>query len=267
MSDDDVPIAPPSEANAALFDARYRWVILFALQWLREVPEVDLDDPDQLDAAYHFASTFVQAYCRERRLGAKLDPMRVSAVAGSKVARATVLDLLLDWRASRSTTPSCWDFLATEGAAARIEKALRSRDASLDPAEIDRLAREKRKGFAQSFGVEARITDAHVSAAGEVRVALAFEQDIAIGAGDLADLAINGVPLPGARLDDVRRVEDGSVKVAARIVASAPATSVSTLRSLPMTVEATTADGVRVEAFKARAGVTERPSAAGGGSS
>lgn len=266
MSDDDLATAPPSEAEAALFDARYRWVLLFALQWLREVPEVDLDEPEQLDAAYHFASTFVQAYCRERRLDAKLDPMRVSAVAGSKVTRATVLDLLLDWTRSRAETPSCWDFLATEGARARIEKALRSRDASLDPAEIDRLAREKRKGFAQTFGVQARITEAHVSAAGEVRVRVAFEQDIALAAGDLADLAINGVPLPGARLDEVRRVEDGGVKAAARIVATAPAAAVSALRSLPMTVEATTADGVRVEAFKARATTMERPSAAGGSS-
>jgi hypothetical protein len=266
MSDDEIPAAPPPDGDVPLFDARYRWVLLFALRWLREVPEVDLDEPEQLDAAYHFASTFVQAYLRERRLGAKLDPMRVSAVAGSRVARAVVLDLLLDWRRCRDETPSCWDFLASEGAKARIQKALRSRDPSLEPAEIERLAREKRKGFAQSFGVQARVTEAHVSSSGDVRVSVAFEQDIALGAGDLADLAINGVPLPGARLDDVRRVADGSVKVEARITASAPAADLAALRSLPMTVEATTADGVRLEAFKASAAALERPAAAGGSS-
>jgi hypothetical protein len=264
MTEDETTTAAPAEGDLSLFDARYRWVLLFALRWLREVPEVDLDEPAQLDAAYHFASTFVRAYVRERRLSAKLDPMRVSAVAGSKVTRATVLDLLLDWLRARDKTPSCWDFMATEEARARIERALHTRDASLEPAEIERLAREKRKGFAQTFGLSARITEAHVSPAGEVRVHVAFEQDIALGAGDLGDLVINGVPLPGAQLGEVRRIGDGSVKVVAVISAKAPASASAALGSLPMSLEATTTDGVRVEAFKARAAVVARPAATGG---
>ncbi len=245
---DDVTLT--AEGDLSLFDARYRWVLLFALRGLRDVEQIDLDDPEQLDAAYRFTSTFVQAYVRERRLATKLDAMRVSAIAASQSTRAVVLDMLMDWSRLRATVPDWRDFPTTGAGRERIERALRSRDPSLEPAEIERLAREKRKDFAKSFGLQARITEATVSPLGEVRVHIAFEQDIKLTSAALKALEINGVPLPGARLGDVRQITGDGVKVRAVISASAAPQTAGALRSLPMTITATTEEGVRIEAFK-----------------
>lgn len=91
---------PPSTfvpPELPLFDERYRWVLLRALRWLRDVPEVNLDEAEQLDAAYGFLSSFVQEYVRERGLANKLDAMKVAVVAESNPARATVEKILVNW--------------------------------------------------------------------------------------------------------------------------------------------------------------------------
>lgn len=88
-------------AGLPLFDERYRWVLLHALRWLRDVPGVDLDDPEQMEAAYGFLSAFVQEYVSGRGLVARLDPMRVAAVAESAAARSTVENILIDWLSSK----------------------------------------------------------------------------------------------------------------------------------------------------------------------
>jgi len=88
-------VASPGELP--LFDERYRWVLLHSLRWLREVPTVNLDEAEQLEAAYGFLSGFVQEYVRRRGLTAKLDPMKVAVVAESIPARTTVEKILLSW--------------------------------------------------------------------------------------------------------------------------------------------------------------------------
>lgn len=94
-------LSPASAGELPQFDARYRWVLLFCLQWLREVPQVDLDDPEQLDAAYGFMSSFVQEYVQRRGLSGKLDPMKVAAIADSPAARSTVEKILVKWMESK----------------------------------------------------------------------------------------------------------------------------------------------------------------------
>ncbi len=84
-----------------LFDERYRWVLLHALRWLRDVPAVDLDDPEQLDAAYGFLSAFVQQAVQKRALVVRLDAMKVAAIAESSSARSTVEDILVNWLAAQ----------------------------------------------------------------------------------------------------------------------------------------------------------------------
>ena len=91
--------ADPGEL--ALFDERYRWVLLQALRWLRSVPEVDLDEAEQFDAAYGFLSGFVQDFARRRGLADKLDPVKVAIVAESGPARSTVETILLHWIKSK----------------------------------------------------------------------------------------------------------------------------------------------------------------------
>jgi hypothetical protein len=84
-----------------LFDERYRWVLLQSLRWLRQIPEIDLDEAEQLDAAYGFLSGFVQDAARRRGIAGKLDAVKVAIVAESDSARATVEKILLDWVKSK----------------------------------------------------------------------------------------------------------------------------------------------------------------------
>lgn len=97
MADTMPPPDAPTPDELPLFDERYRWVLLQSLRWLREVPEVNLDEAEQLDAAYGFLSGFVQEYVRKRGLVAKLDSMKVAVVAESNPARSTVEKILLRW--------------------------------------------------------------------------------------------------------------------------------------------------------------------------
>jgi hypothetical protein len=239
------PIA--ADGTVPLFDARYRWVLLFALRWLREEPDLglDLDAPEQLGLAYALLSKMVQEHVRERRLGGKLDPMRVSAIAESRSVRQTVEDIL------RREHPADWkSMVAGPEVRQLIEQGVRTADPSLEPEELDRRARDRRMEFARAFGLHARITDVDISTEGGVRVHVAFEQDIAFEPDDLKALEINGVPLAGAQLVDVRRNESGSPKVQAVIAVNVDKGSIASLKSLPMSVTATTSNDVRVQAIK-----------------
>src|SRR5688572_10698698 len=129
---DDLEI-PASEGPVAadgtvpLFDARYRWVLLFALRWLREEPDLglDLDAPEQLGLAYALLSKMVQGHVRERGLGGKVDPMRVSAIAESRSVRQTVEDIL------RREHPADWkSMVAGPEVRQLIEQGVRTADPS-----------------------------------------------------------------------------------------------------------------------------------------
>lgn len=89
--------ADPGGATVPLFEERYRWVLLLGLRWLRDEPGVDLDDPEQLDAAYGFLSDFVQRTIGKRGLAGKLDPEAVATIAESDAARSTVREILISW--------------------------------------------------------------------------------------------------------------------------------------------------------------------------
>lgn len=250
--------APAAEGeHLSLFDARYRWVLLASLRWLREEADVDLDldDPDQLGLAYDLVSKVVQEHVRERRLAAKLDPMRVSAVAESRSVRETVRDILRrehpNSRRERDASRPDWKaIVAGPEVQQMIEKGARSADPSLEPAEIDRRASARRMEFARAFGLHARITEVEISRRGGLRVHVAFDEDLAFEPDDLKALEINGVPLSGAQLVDVRRNESGSPKVQAVIAVNVDRGSIASLKSLPMSVTATTRNDVRVQAFK-----------------
>ncbi|MEZ4302695.1 MAG: hypothetical protein R3B70_47660 [Polyangiaceae bacterium] len=239
--------ASPERASAApgeshrLFDARYRWVLLHALKWLRSVPDIDLDldEPAQLQTAYDCMRAFVLRYVLEHDLCDDLDPMSVAAIAESAPARATVESLL------RSEHPGAEDAETRK----LIDDAVHAPDPSLEPAAIDRRARDRRLEFAKSFGLHARITDVEVSGSG-LRVHVAFDEDIAFTPDDLKTLEINGVLLAGAQLVDVHRNEAGSPRVEAVLVANVDRASIETLRSLPMRVTATTKDDVHMQAMK-----------------
>lgn len=148
-----------------------------------------------------------------------------------------------------SRTP--WkDFLQKKEVQEMLKKGVETRDPSLDPARVEERAREKRKEFAQAFGLHARITDVDVSPRGDVRVDVAFDEDIAFDPDDLKALEINGVHLAGAQLVEIRRGAPGGPKVQAVISVNVPKSAIAALKSLPLTVAATTKDDVRVEAFK-----------------
>lgn len=239
-----------------LFDPRYRWVLLFALRWLRDTPDVgvDLDDPDQLGLAYEILSEMVQEHVRERGLGSKPDPTHVSVIAESRSVRATVEDILRRERGdqrSASVARSDWKaIVAGPEVREMIEKGVHAADPALEPAELERRARERRTEFAKAFGLHARITDVDISPEGGVRVHVAFDEDIAFAPEDLKALEINGVPLSGAQIVDVRRNEVGSPRMQAVIAVNVDKGAITSLRSLPMSVTATTRNDVRVQAFK-----------------
>lgn len=252
-----VSAPPPPLDDLPFFDARYRWVLLFALRWLREEIDLalDLDEPEDLRMAYELLSETVQEHVRERGLEAKLDPMRVSVIAESRSVRTTVGEILRrehskgaertekgrsDWKA----------MVSTKEVRAMIVKGVHAADPGLEPAELERRARARRLEFARAFGLHARITDADISADGEVRVHVAFDEDIAFAPEDLKALEINGVPLAGAQLVDVRRNEAGSPRVQAVIAVNANKGAIASLRSLPMSVTATTQNDVKVQAIK-----------------
>jgi hypothetical protein len=257
----DVPsadIAPaPDPSEVPLFDAHYRWVLLFALRWLRDEPDIglDLDDRDQLDIAYELLSKTVQEHVRQRRLGAKLDPSRVSAIAESKSVRDTVQGILrkehpASLKDVRVNRPD-WKAMFTGPEVKRmIQEGVHAADPSLEPAELDRRAAARRMEFARAFGLHARITEVELSPEGGLRVHVAFDEDIAFAPDDLKALEINGVPLSGAQLVDVRRNEAGSPAVQAVIAVNVDKSSIASLKSLPMSVTATTRSDVRVQAFK-----------------
>lgn len=91
------PAAPEPSSSVPLFDERYRWVLLQGLRWLRDEPGVDLDEPEQFDAAYGFLSDFVQRTVQKRGLASKLDPEAVATIAESDAARSTVREILISW--------------------------------------------------------------------------------------------------------------------------------------------------------------------------
>jgi hypothetical protein len=80
-----------------LFDERFRWVLRRALAPLRELPGVDLDEPEQMAAAYGILSHLVQQAIQERRLTGKLDAATVAAVAADEVLISTAGRVLLSW--------------------------------------------------------------------------------------------------------------------------------------------------------------------------
>lgn len=258
MPPPDAGAAPPPDAGALpLFDARYRWVLLFALRWLRDEKDVhiDLDDVDQLRIAYELLSRLVQEHVRQRGLAAKLDPSRVSAIAESRSVRATLLEILRRERPAASGAGEAedagWESLVAEPTVrAMIAQGAHAQDPSLEPEELDRRARDRRVEFARAFGLHARITDVDMSPGGGLRVHVAFDEDIPFAPEDLKALEINGVPLLGAQLVDVRRNESGSPRVQATIAVNVDKGSIASLKSLPMTVTATTRDDVRVQAVK-----------------
>jgi hypothetical protein len=251
------PAAADPTEDIPFFDARYRWVLLFALRWLRDANdlELDLDDPPQLRMAYELLSELVQEHVRERGLAGKLDPMRVSVIAESRSVRATVEDILRrEHPASMKQVDMSragWKaIVAGPQVRQMIEKGVHAEDPSLEPAEIERRARVRRMEFARAFGLHARITDVAISTDGGVRVHVAFDEDITFAPEDLKALEINGVPLTGAQLVDVRRNEAGSPRVQAVIAVNVEKGAIASLRSLPMTVTATTRNDVRVQAIK-----------------
>jgi hypothetical protein len=146
--------------------------------------------------------------------------------------------------------PPWKDFLKKPEVQQMMKQGVDALDPALDAAGLKQREREKRKEFAQMFGLHARITDVSVSREGDVRLQVAFDEDIAFDADDLKELVINGVPLDGARLIEVRRSENGAPRVRAVISANVERSKLASLRSLPLTVTATTQDDVRLNAYK-----------------
>lgn len=131
-----------------------------------------------------------------------------------------------------------------------VEQGFATKDPSLEAGELEARARAKRKKFAKSFGLHARIADVSVTREGGVRLRVTFDEDIAFDPSDLKELEINGVPLTGAQLVEIRRTDDAAARVQAVISVNVPRSSVAALRALPMKVSATTKDDVKLEAFK-----------------
>jgi hypothetical protein len=241
-------ILPPPPAPAAgsaaipLFDEQYRWALLSALRWLRRVPEVDLDDPAQLDAAYGFLSAFVQESVRKRGLLAKLDSMRVEAVAESSAARSTVESIL----AARAPDEPWQETLRRPEVREMVQQGIEA----LELRKLDVRAIEKRKEFARTFGLHARIARVDLFPSGDARVEVVFDQDVAFEADDLKELVINGVPLTGAQLVEVRRREDDKEPVSAVISVKVDPRSMALLRARPLRVSATTKDDVQLQGLK-----------------
>lgn len=246
--------AAPQSERLPLFDARYRWVLLPALRWLRDETNValDLDEQDQLQVAYDLLSRVVQEHVRERGLAETLDASRVAAIAESRVVRATVLEILRrEHPDTRGDGTKGWDtFVRRPAVREMIAQGAHREDPSLDPDELDRRARDRRTEFARSFGLHARITEVELSAEGGLRVHVAFDEDIAFVPDDLKALEINGVLLSGAQLVDVQRDEVSSPKVRAVIAVNVDQGSIASLKARPMRVTATTQNDVRVQAVK-----------------
>jgi hypothetical protein len=99
MSQATTSVAADGKENAdiPLFDARFRWVLRAALGALRARPEVDLDDAEQMSAAYGILSEMVQQAIHERKLLGKLDAATVAAVAGDDALLSTAMKVLLKW--------------------------------------------------------------------------------------------------------------------------------------------------------------------------
>lgn len=229
-------------AQIPLFDVRYRWVLHFALKWLREVPdiEIDLDNTAHLKTAYNCLSAFVQQYAVERGIADKLEPMRVAAIAESAPARATVEDIL---RRDHSLS-------LDQTARAMIERAVNMPDPSLEPAAIDRRARDRRLDFARAFGLHATIQDVDMSTPNALRMHVAFDEDIPFEQHQIETLVINGVALVGAQIVHIERNETGRPRMLATISANVDKGAVPKLKEMPMRVTVRTRDKVQVQAVK-----------------
>lgn len=146
--------------------------------------------------------------------------------------------------------PPWKDFLKTPEVREIMQQGVDAVDPLLDKDQIEARVRQKRKEFAQLFGLHARITDASVSKDGDVRMTVGFDEDIELDADALKELVINGVPLAGAKLVEIRRNPRAELKVQAVISANVERSKLAALRSLPLTVSATTNDDVRLDAYK-----------------
>lgn len=120
----------------------------------------------------------------------------------------------------------------------------------LTSSKLEESVRRKRLEIARSFGLHARVTDVRVSAEGEARIEIAFDQDIAFEPDDLKELVVNGVPLAGAQLVEVRRNEAAENPVVATISVSVEPWAIPALKQRPLSVSAMTKEDVRVKAIK-----------------
>jgi len=146
--------------------------------------------------------------------------------------------------------PPWKDFLKKPEVQEMLQQGASAEDPALDDGMLEERARAKRKQFAQAFGLHARISDVNVSREGDVRMQVELDEDIAFNPEDLKELVINGVPLSGARLVEIQRNEGNGPKVQAVISVNVDRSAIASLRSLPLSVSATTRDNVRLEAFK-----------------
>ncbi len=239
-----------AQDDMPLFDPKYRWVLLFAMRKLRDAQDIDLDDLEQFDAAYGFLSTFVREVIRARRLTARLDPMRVAAISQSNTARMAVIDLLNLWQNVRLEQSSWRSFVAGEVATRRIDEGVRAADPALSIAEIERRALEKRNGFAQVFGLRARIGDAIIEDNGKVHITIEIEEEVTLTQKPLKSLSINGIEHLGGEVVGVQKINETKVKARATIFVEVALSKLASVRTVPLRVIALTGDDVRIEAFK-----------------
>lgn len=142
------------------------------------------------------------------------------------------------------------DYLHKPEVQQMLQQGASARDPQLDDGRLEERARDKRTELARDFGLHARISDVTVSREGDVRMQVDMDEDIAFDLDDLKELVINGVPLAGARLIEIRRNESGGPRVRAVISVNVDPSAVASLRSLPLSVSATTRDNVRLDAIK-----------------
>lgn len=129
------------------------------------------------------------------------------------------------------------------------EKLSRGSD-KLTSSKLEEGVRQKRIQVAKSFGLHARVMDVRVSIEGDAQIEIAFDRDIAFEPDDLKELVVNGVPLVGGQLVEVRRDEAGPPAVVAVISVKVDRWAIPALKQRPLSVTAMTMDDVRVKAIK-----------------
>lgn len=232
--------------DAPLFHERFRWVLLQGLRSLRDEPSVDLDEPEQLEAAYGFASHFVLRTVRERGLASKLDPEAVATIVESDAARSTVREILISWASVTTSRPPWQEFLKKPEIQAMLSRGAET----LASTKLEESVQRKRMQIAKDFGLHAHVADVRVSDAGEARIEIAFDQDIAFEPDDLKELVVNGVPLSGAQLVEVRRDQVAQPALVTVISVNVERWAIPALKQRPLQVAVMTKEDVRVKAIK-----------------